>query len=51
MNSKIKDPLIDGLFEAILLLESTEECYNFSRTYALFRRLRQCPRDWKWQKC
>jgi TrpR-related protein YerC/YecD len=29
MNSKIKDPLIDGLFEAILLLESTEECYNF----------------------
>jgi len=29
MNSKIKDPLIDGLFEAILLLENTEECYNF----------------------
>lgn len=29
MNSKIKDPLIDGLFEAILLLENAEECYNF----------------------
>lgn len=29
MNSKIKDQLTDGLFEAILLLENAEECYNF----------------------
>jgi TrpR-related protein YerC/YecD len=29
MNSKIQDQLTDGLFEAILLLENTEECYNF----------------------
>jgi TrpR-related protein YerC/YecD len=29
MNSKIKDELTDGLFEAILLLKTTEECYNF----------------------
>lgn len=29
MNSKIKDELIDKLFEAILLLENIEECYNF----------------------
>ncbi|HOQ08219.1 MAG TPA: YerC/YecD family TrpR-related protein [Clostridiales bacterium] len=29
MNSKIRDEWTDGLFEAILLLESVEECYNF----------------------
>ncbi len=29
MNSKIQDQWTDGLFEAILLLKSTEECYNF----------------------
>ncbi len=29
MNSKIQDQWIDGLFDAILLLENTEECYNF----------------------
>jgi TrpR-related protein YerC/YecD len=29
MNSKIRDQWTDGLFEAILLLKNTEECYNF----------------------
>jgi len=29
MNSKLRDKWTDGLFEAILLLESVEECYNF----------------------
>ena len=29
MNSKIQDEWTDGLFEAILLLETAEECYNF----------------------
>lgn len=29
MNSKIRDKWTDGLFEAILLLETAEECYNF----------------------
>lgn len=29
MNSKIKDEMTDKLFEAILLLNSIEECYNF----------------------
>ena len=27
--SKLKDPFIDKLFEAILLLENEEECYRF----------------------
>ena len=29
MNSKIQDDWTDELFRAILLLENTEECYNF----------------------
>jgi TrpR-related protein YerC/YecD len=29
VNSKIKDELTDKLFEAICLLETPEECYNF----------------------
>lgn len=29
MNSKIKDEAIDNLFEAILTLKNTEECYAF----------------------
>lgn len=29
MNSKIRDKWTDELFNAILLLKSTEECYNF----------------------
>ena len=29
MTSKLKDPLVDKLFEAVLLLKSNEECYRF----------------------
>ena len=29
MNSKIKDDMTDRLFDAILLLKSMDECYNF----------------------
>jgi len=29
LNSKLKDPLIDKLFNAILLLRDVEECYRF----------------------
>ena len=29
MNSKIKDKNTDGLFEAILSLETLDECYKF----------------------
>jgi TrpR-related protein YerC/YecD len=29
MNSKIRDELTDRLFEAILLLEGPDECYDF----------------------
>ncbi len=29
MNSKIKDDLTDKLFEAVLLLNNMDECYNF----------------------
>lgn len=33
MNSKLKDDMTDKLFEAILLLENIEECYNFLKIY------------------
>lgn len=29
MNSKIKEDLTDKLFEAVLMLDNLEECYNF----------------------
>jgi len=29
VTSKLKDPLVDKLFEAVLLLKSNEECYRF----------------------
>ena len=29
MNSKLREEMTDKLFEAILLLENIEECYNF----------------------
>lgn len=29
MNEKLKDPLVDKLFEAVLLLKNVEECYMF----------------------
>lgn len=29
MNRKLKDPMIDDLFEAILTLKTQEECYQF----------------------
>ncbi len=29
MNDKLKDPLTDALFDAILALKSREECYQF----------------------
>lgn len=29
INSKLKDPFIDKLFQAILTLENTAECYKF----------------------
>lgn len=29
MNSKLKDPSVDFLFEAVLTLKNTDECYAF----------------------
>ncbi len=29
MTSKLKEPLVDKLFEAVLLLQNDEECYRF----------------------
>lgn len=29
MTSRLKDPLLDSLFEAVLCLENSDECYRF----------------------
>ncbi|MDD2497100.1 MAG: YerC/YecD family TrpR-related protein [Desulfitobacteriaceae bacterium] len=29
LNNRLKEPFVDALFEAILLLENREECYRF----------------------
>jgi uncharacterized protein YerC len=35
-SGKLKDDLLDRLFEAILLLEDLDECYRFFRISALW---------------
>lgn len=36
MNEKLKDKNMDDLFEAILCLETVEECYKFLMIYVQF---------------
>ncbi|HMM20089.1 MAG TPA: YerC/YecD family TrpR-related protein [Selenomonadales bacterium] len=40
INPKLKDPLTDRLFQAILLLESEEECYQFFEDIATISELK-----------
>ncbi len=37
MNSKLKELNVEFLFQAILKLETVEECYKFLKTCALCR--------------
>ena len=39
MASKIKDEKLDFLFQAILTLETVEDCYNFSELQEMSRRM------------
>ena len=39
-NPKLKDPLTDQLFQAILLLENEEECYQFFEDIATISELK-----------
>lgn len=40
INEKLRDPFIDRLFEAILLLENLEECYRFFEDIATVSELK-----------
>lgn len=40
INPKLKDPLTDRLFQAILLLETEEECYQFFEDIATISELK-----------
>ncbi len=40
VNEKLKDPLVDRLFEAILTLETVEECYRFFEDVATVSEIR-----------
>ncbi len=35
MNNKLKNDAVDYLFDAVLQLQSKEECYNFLKTCVL----------------
>ena len=40
INERLRDPLNDGLFEAILLLKDKEECYRFFEDLATVSELK-----------
>lgn len=46
MNSKLREEGVDFLFRSILQLKTVDECYDFLKTFALFRRSRPCPSAW-----
>jgi len=43
MNSKIRDELTDKLFEAILLLDNIEECYDFFEDICTISEIKPWP--------
>lgn len=49
--SKFKREDIDELFAAILLLETEEDCYRFSRISVLSTKSTLLRRDYRWQNC
>lgn len=51
MNHKLKDEDTDRLFEAIMQLQTLEECYNFLRIWVQLLRLKHLPSVLLWQLC
>ena len=47
MNSKIKDPNTDLLFNAILKLETPEECYRFFEDLCTINELKAMAQRWQ----
>ena len=47
MNTKLKDKYLDDLFEAILTLETEEECYNFFEALGTVLELRSLSQGYQ----
>lgn len=47
LNSKIKNPLTDKLFETILMLESVEECYAFFEDICTINEIQALAQRWE----
>ncbi|MEL7565598.1 MAG: YerC/YecD family TrpR-related protein [Dehalobacterium sp.] len=46
-NYKWKDPFIDSLFEAIILLENEDECYRFFEDLATIGEIKSLAQRWE----
>ena len=51
MNGKIQDKNVDFLFQAILALETPEECYRFFDDLCTVPELKPCLSGWLWPIC
>jgi len=46
-NNKWKDPFVDSLFEAIMLLKSEDECYQFFEDLATIGEIKSLAQRWE----
>lgn len=46
-NSKLQEPMLDELFEAVLLLETQEDCYRFFEDLCSVGELKAMAQRWK----
>lgn len=51
MNEKLKGLHVEYLFQAVLCLETMEECYNFFEDLCTVPELRLYLSGCRWQKC
>lgn len=47
MNNKLKDKAMDDLFDAVLCLETKEECYNFFEDLCTVLELKALSQDFR----
>ena len=50
-SGKLKDELLDRLFDAVLQLKTRDECYQFFEDICTVAELSPLPKGWKWPKC
>lgn len=47
MNSKLKNPITDDLFKAILMLDTVDECYNFFEDICTINEIQALAQRWQ----